>query len=269
MVGSAGGTEDIIQIGKELLKPELPLTLRLIGLRVTKLKDLRADAESKTRGIKRVRVSSPNLSTGRVNSGYQFFNSGTSGGSPTKKRRQDDVSFGEGEEDLPQLSQDGFATSMPGYTDEADAEAEHLAEAADMDEQDTKPHSKMGMRPPSSSTSTAPKSSSLAPGPSSPRSKRSPRPTNHDREASLSMTPPLLECPICGKMLETDNQGLNEHIDFCLSKQAIKEAQTASLKPPSHSGSSSHAKKRGSKPPPSKATTKGHSEGLLKFRKKG
>ena len=70
------------------------------------------------------------------------------------------------------------------------------------------------------------------------------------------MTPPLLECPICGKMLETDNQGLNEHIDFCLSKQAIKEAQTASLKPPSHSGSSSHAKKRGFKPPPSKATTK-------------
>ena len=58
-VGSAGGTEEIIQIGKELLKPELPLTLRLIGLRVTKLKDLRADAESKARGIKRVCVSSP------------------------------------------------------------------------------------------------------------------------------------------------------------------------------------------------------------------
>jgi DNA polymerase kappa len=45
---------DIIssQTGKELLLPELPLTLRLIGLRVTKLKDLRA--ASPTGGIKRV-----------------------------------------------------------------------------------------------------------------------------------------------------------------------------------------------------------------------
>jgi len=43
------------KIGKELLLPELPLTLRLIGLRATKLKDLKAP-ESKT-GIKRVRLS--------------------------------------------------------------------------------------------------------------------------------------------------------------------------------------------------------------------
>ena len=34
--------------------PEFPLTIRLIGLRVTKLKDLKAEAESKARGIKRV-----------------------------------------------------------------------------------------------------------------------------------------------------------------------------------------------------------------------
>ena len=38
--------------GKELLKPELPLCIRLIGLRVTKLKDLRISADT---GIKRVR----------------------------------------------------------------------------------------------------------------------------------------------------------------------------------------------------------------------
>jgi hypothetical protein len=41
------------QTGKELLLPELPLTIRLIGLRVTKLKDLRASSPSG--GIKRVR----------------------------------------------------------------------------------------------------------------------------------------------------------------------------------------------------------------------
>ena len=32
-------------------------------------------------------------------------------------------------------------------------------------------------------------------------------------------------CPICSKTLQTDNQGLNAHIDFCLSKGAIREAQ--------------------------------------------
>ncbi len=42
----------IAQIGKELLQPKLPLCLRLIGLRVTKLKDLRVPDE---KGIKRVR----------------------------------------------------------------------------------------------------------------------------------------------------------------------------------------------------------------------
>lgn len=33
-------------------------------------------------------------------------------------------------------------------------------------------------------------------------------------------------CPLCGKMWDTDNQGLNEHIDFCLSKGAILAAQS-------------------------------------------
>ena len=45
------------QTGKELLLPELPLRLRLIGLRVTKLKDLRNDADSKPGSITRVRSS--------------------------------------------------------------------------------------------------------------------------------------------------------------------------------------------------------------------
>lgn len=34
------------------------------------------------------------------------------------------------------------------------------------------------------------------------------------------------DCPICGKLLETDNKGLNAHIDFCLSRNVIMEAQT-------------------------------------------
>ena len=39
--------------GKELLIPEFPLKIRLIGLRVTKLKDLK-DTGSSSSGIKRV-----------------------------------------------------------------------------------------------------------------------------------------------------------------------------------------------------------------------
>jgi hypothetical protein len=41
-----------VQIGKELLQPELPLKVRLVGLRVTKLKDLRR-AESPSGGIRK------------------------------------------------------------------------------------------------------------------------------------------------------------------------------------------------------------------------
>src|ERR1700722_16157577 len=35
--------------------------------------------------------------------------------------------------------------------------------------------------------------------------------------------------PICGKVIETDNQGLNAHVDFCLSRGAIREAQAKAV----------------------------------------
>ncbi|KAI0746017.1 DNA/RNA polymerase [Earliella scabrosa] len=267
--------EDLFAIGKELLKPELPLTLRLIGLRVTKLKDLNAEAESKARGIKR------------------FFDS-TSGpghGSPSKRRRVGTPQEGH-EEELPQLSQDGFATSMPGYLDDAEAEADHLAEAADMDEHPPQasnrpPHSKPKSSCTQSSeewTSTLPQPPALArsskpssfssPGTSLPRpqskSTTATRAASHDREAPIDVEVPLLECPICGKMLETDNQGLNEHIDFCLSKQAIKEAQAASFQPSSHgSTASSSSRKKGHKPLSANRAPGEYGNGLLSFRKKG
>jgi len=34
-------------------------------------------------------------------------------------------------------------------------------------------------------------------------------------------------CPVCSRTLLTDNQGLNEHIDFCLSRDAIREARSS------------------------------------------
>lgn len=41
----------------------------------------------------------------------------------------------------------------------------------------------------------------------------------------------LLGCPICGTTLETDNQGLNSHIDFCLSRGAIRQAHAEASSP--------------------------------------
>ena len=38
-----------------------------------------------------------------------------------------------------------------------------------------------------------------------------------------------LQCPICDKTILTDNEGLNAHIDFCLSRNAIREAQAESI----------------------------------------
>jgi len=34
-------------------------------------------------------------------------------------------------------------------------------------------------------------------------------------------------CPVCSRTLVTDNQGLNEHIDFCLSRDVIREARSS------------------------------------------
>lgn len=41
------------------------------------------------------------------------------------------------------------------------------------------------------------------------------------------------ECPVCARTLETDNDGFNSHIDFCLSRGAIREAQSEASSTPS------------------------------------
>ncbi|KAI0821695.1 hypothetical protein BC628DRAFT_1329079 [Trametes gibbosa] len=248
--------EDLFSIGQELLKPELPLTLRLIGLRVTKLKDLKAEAESKARGIKR------------------FFETASSGSSPRKKRRVASSHHGDEEEEPPRLSQDGFAIAMPGYDD--DVEADPLKHAEGLDVEAESENSSTVIR----SASVKPKSSSAPPSriPPQPQPSSSKAPYSSPekpRASAINLEPPLLECPICSRMLDTDNQGLNEHVDFCLSKQAIKEAQTASLslKPASSGDSSTQAKKATLRKTQARQRPKpdssGHGEGLLRYRNKG
>ncbi|KAI8993891.1 DNA/RNA polymerase [Trametes punicea] len=260
--------DDLFMIGQELLKPELPLTLRLIGLRVTKLKDLKAESDSKARGIKR------------------FFETTSPALSPQKRQRIETPQNDE-EDDVPHLSQDGFATSMPGYHEEVEAELLHHDDIAvdleDGDIADSHPASRTTYPPPVSpqrSPEQLPRpsfkasSSSVSSPHASPtkRSKRiSPNSLSKTDDFVRAASPSFLECPICSKLLEMDNQGLNAHIDFCLSKQAIKEAQAASFNTGS-SNQRSTGKKTSRTPPISQhagSSATGHETGLFRYRKEG
>lgn len=146
--------------------PEFPLSLRLIGLRVTKLKDLR---ESEKKGIKRVRLVY--LPIGKMANiklaQKQFFESIGSNQNDSNKRRK---------------------TSGELRSDKYDDNETWLVE-----------------------------------GPEEPS----------DRFESGGLVPVRGEdkaeqqCPVCSRTLVVDNQGLNEHIDFCLSREVIREATSS------------------------------------------
>lgn len=116
---------------------------------------------------------------------------------------------------------------------------DHQPEADDGQEQAEDSKSK---RPPNSST--RPQSSTSRPPQSSisqteagslqkPSSSTSitPRPSHsrpNSSTAVASSSEARARCPVCDKVLpipESDNQGLNAHIDFCLSRGVISEAQ--------------------------------------------
>ncbi|KAG1812401.1 uncharacterized protein BJ212DRAFT_1448109 [Suillus subaureus] len=190
--------EDLFTIGKELLLPELPLTLRLIGLRVTKLKDLHAPEPAG--GIKR------------------FFEPANS--SPRKRLR-----LASNAEDCNDEEDDAREDheSMPGFYEEEENAEGRGFDAPDDEEQtdilhdsNPPPHERR-TRPPVSApgpSRTRPSDSSFSATTSKPMSARQGDRVRHQ------------DCPICGKLLETDNKGLNAHIDFCLSRNVIMEAQT-------------------------------------------
>lgn len=79
-----------------------------------------------------------------------------------------------------------------------------------------------------------PEDDALAPGPSAhskPSSRVKPTSLQTNKPSSTKTPNPEpkimgeLECPICNKVWETDNEGLNSHVDFCLSRGAIWKAQ--------------------------------------------
>ncbi|KAL1680328.1 hypothetical protein EV122DRAFT_208059 [Schizophyllum commune] len=179
--------EDLYAAGKELLAPEWPLILRLIGLRVTKLKDLRAPEPSG--GIKRAMPG-----------------------------------FHEEEENEPDLSQHDDIAQLSQHDDNAGVSAADFGLEGDEEhgERPTSSNKPASAAMPSKPVSyTAARSTSAKPPskrPPSSKRPRSPSPTEEEQH----------DCPICGKTLATDNDGLNQHIDWCLSRGAILEAQRQS-----------------------------------------
>lgn len=69
-------------------------------------------------------------------------------------------------------------------------------------------------------------------------------------------TSTMLECPICQKQLQTDNSGLNAHVDWCLSKGAIWDAQAETVASTPNVGSKKGASIRGTVKPDKDGTRK-------------
>ncbi|RDB24727.1 DNA polymerase kappa [Hypsizygus marmoreus] len=218
--------EDLYAIGKELLLPEVPLTLRLIGLRVTKLKDLRAPLET-ANGIKRFFESiqsgdprkRPKLNHDVTDADLHLFNDITQpqheldDAMPGFHEHNEDNAFGH--EDLED------AEPLP---DGAHIAPEHPLASPDLPSLE---NSDLIQRVTLQSGSRE----AIARG-----VKSTPRAAAYSTAEPRRVTPnagnlETHDCPICGKTLQTDNQGLNTHIDFCLSRGAIREAQAEASSP--------------------------------------
>ncbi|CAK5281491.1 unnamed protein product [Mycena citricolor] len=130
--------DELFAIGQELLLLELPMTIRLLGLRVTKLKDMR-EPDSPV-GIKR------------------FF-SASGSESPRKKRK---------------ASEDSDTTARESV----------IASVSHANDSSAKPECRS------------------------------------DQECLI--------CPVCSKKLGLGNDAFNAHLDSCLSREAIRQAQTES-----------------------------------------
>lgn len=138
------------------------------------------------------------------------------------------------------LTQDGYENAMPGYHESEDRGDEFEDEDDGLDGEGDTPDDE-GLRDASGpSDSASIKQSSLKQSHSKPASTNagtrhtalkpssSAKPISgvkRSRSASVAEGLEDMSCPICSRTMRTDNRGLNEHIDFCLSKGAIREAQ--------------------------------------------
>ncbi|CAG7854755.1 DNA polymerase IV {ECO:0000255/HAMAP-Rule:MF_01113} Short=Pol IV {ECO:0000255/HAMAP-Rule:MF_01113}; {ECO:0000255/HAMAP-Rule:MF_01113} [Serendipita indica DSM 11827] len=191
---------ELLSVGQELLAHELPLKLRLLGLRVTNLKDLRAQES----GIKRFfgQTDDPNtrpLKRRKISNDKEVNT--TVVGSILISDDEDDVDAGTSRKDLKRA-----ATATPERP-----RSQILPDA------DVAPRASSHEPMPSQDTSPLP----------SKRAKTRPDHSSTSRKKPDELRSEQHICPICSKTLQTDNTGLNEHIDWCLSRSAILEASAS------------------------------------------
>lgn len=205
---------ELYEAGRELLQPEWPLRIRLIGLRVTKLKDLR----KKDDGIAKVRRPSHTRYRSYINVILsQFFDK-----SPSKKNRAHDS--------------DGHDSDIKGMELDSDDDSDYEMRAVEDELSIT-----------DASTSRHLIAADL------PSSEMHLQPTEAPPEPTSPAVAVANECPLCTRPF-SDNDELNAHVDWCLSREAIRSAQaegdkTKKIKPDSCSKGSSKGIQEWWKPP--------------------
>lgn len=155
--------------------------------------------------------------------------------SPRKRRKIDGPELIDLDEDP-----DECVESMPGFHehDERDLDpSQHDEEEDELQVTNTKIDvPKLKPRPPVSAPARSFPSAGAPQGELSDRETRASTATHGAKPASTigaaskrNLTTEPLRCPVCDKTISTDNEGLNAHIDFCLSRSAIREAQAESI----------------------------------------
>ncbi|KAG8813404.1 hypothetical protein FRC17_001589 [Serendipita sp. 399] len=220
--------DELVSIGEELLAHELPLKLRLLGLRVTGLKDLRAPEH----GIKRF-----------------FGQTGDAPSRPTKRRKfgdeagmndssdardpiwiEDDDASDTGEQNKGKRAASA-TPERPRTHPLLDVERAPRASSHEpMPSQELASPTRPNVSTKQNKSKNVPSSSSLEKA--QPRKSETvakplqTKPSPSSREATLGFKVQQEQhvCPICSKTLQTDNAGFNAHIDWCLSRSAILEA---------------------------------------------
>ncbi|KAK9430472.1 hypothetical protein V1505DRAFT_327993 [Lipomyces doorenjongii] len=184
---------DFYRYGLQMLEKELPITVRLIGLRVTDLVNLSHEGPMKTflKGQRRHndRLEDEPSTSMNIHSEFkELFD-----GSPDM---HDDEEVGELAMIIQGSQEEDAGDAIDDYRSSSKASA-----ARDIkNEEELQQHTANALM-------AAPESESL------------PLSTASGESSSA-----LVSCPICGNQVSADDQALNHHVDWCLSRGAIREA---------------------------------------------
>ena len=210
---------------------EMPLCLRLIGLRVTKLKDLAAPPEH-PHSIKRVcSAFEADISVlSWLSNLVQFFEplQDVSARKKFRPNAHENVLDNTADETIPEIYEYHDEHVTMGDQDLADDELGS-----------TDPLISPGQktRPLRSPLLTHEDKTQVIT--TKPRSTNTPlqlqSPSNSGIAAKRSASSESHTCHVCEKIIQTDNEGFNSHIDFCLSRDAIRQAHAEASSSPQKS----------------------------------